>query len=152
MSGKLEKTNEWYAIAKISGLKLIESLRKQFGRDYYSLMPTNLYGPNDNFDLMTSHVIPALIRKFVEAKKLNKDVVELWGSGSPMREFLHVDDLASAIVFSLKIKNIDSNLYNVGTGIDITIKDLARKIKEITQFKGEIKWDQAKPDGTPKNN
>ena len=149
LTAPLEPTNEWYAIAKISGVKLIESIRKQFGRDYVSLMPTNLYGPNDNFDLKTSHVLPAMIRKFHEAKMDNHSSVTLWGSGSPMREFLHVDDLASAVVFALQ-NTLDEHLYNVGSGSDLTIKSLAEMVQKIVGHKGEIIWDDTKPDGTPR--
>ena len=145
----MEPTNEWYAIAKISGVKLIEAIRKQYGRDYVSLMPTNLYGPNDNFDLKSSHVLPAMIRKFHEAKLNGNSPVELWGTGKPRREFLHVDDLAQAVLFG--IENILSNhLYNVGTGVDTTIKELADIVQSIVGHKGEILWDYNKPDGTPR--
>lgn len=147
LTDSLEPTNEWYAIAKISGVKLIEALRKEYGRDYVSLMPTNLYGPNDNFDLKTSHVLPAMIRKFHEAKLNGNTPVELWGTGSPMREFLHVDDLAQAVLFTLE-NSMEEHLYNVGTGTDLTIKQLASLIKSIVDFNGEIIWDSAKPDGT----
>lgn len=149
LSGDLEPTNEWYAIAKITGVKACEAIRKQFGKDYISLMPTNLYGSFDNFDLHTSHVLPAMIRKFHEAKLNSHSAVELWGSGSPMREFLHVDDLAAAVVFSLERK-FEDNLYNVGTGQDLTIKALAELIQRIVGHKGELKWDSTKPDGTPR--
>ena len=149
LTGPLEPTNEWYAIAKISGVKLIEALRKQYGRDYVSLMPTNLYGPNDNFDLETSHVLPAMIRKFHEAKENNHSKVTLWGSGSPMREFLHVDDLGQAVLFALEHK-LEENLYNVGSGSDLTIKSLAEMIQKVVGHKGEVIWDDTKPDGTPK--
>ena len=149
LTGPLEPTNEWYAIAKISGVKLIQAIRKQFGRDYVSLMPTNLYGPNDNFDLKTSHVLPAMIRKFHEAKVDNHRSVTLWGTGSPMREFLHVDDLASAVVFALQ-NTLDDHLYNVGSGSDLTIKSLAEMVQRVVGHKGEIIWDETKPDGTPK--
>ena len=149
LTGALEPTNEWYAIAKISGVKLIEALRKQYGRDYVSLMPTNLYGPNDNFDLETSHVLPAMIRKFHEAKENNHSKVTLWGSGSPMREFLHVDDLGQAVLFALEHK-LEENLYNVGSGSDLTIKSLAEMIQKVVGHKGEVIWDDTKPDGTPK--
>ena len=149
LTGALEPTNEWYAIAKISGVKLIEALRKQYGRDYVSLMPTNLYGPGDNFDLKTSHVLPAMIRKFHEAKLNGNTTVELWGTGSPMREFLHVDDLGQAVLFALE-NSLEEHLYNVGTGLDISIKKLAEKIKLIVGHKGEMIWDKTKPDGTPK--
>jgi GDP-L-fucose synthase len=149
LTGPLEPTNEWYAIAKISGVKLIETLRKQYNRDYVSLMPTNLYGPNDNFDLKTSHVLPAMIRKFHEAKENNHSPVTLWGSGSPMREFLHVDDLGQAVLFALEHK-FDDHLYNVGSGSDLTIKSLAVIIQKVVGHKGDIWWDNSKPDGTPK--
>jgi len=131
LTDSLEPTNEWYAIAKISGVKLIEALRKEFGRDYVSLMPTNLYGPNDNFDLKSSHVLPAMIRKFHEAKLNGNAPVELWGTGSPRREFLHVDDLAQAVLFGLE-HNLEQHLYNVGTGVDLKIKDLALKEKQLS--------------------
>ena len=149
LTGELEPTNQWYAIAKISGVKLIEALRKQFNRDYVSLMPTNLYGPNDNFDLKTSHVFPAMLRKFHEAKENNHSKVTLWGSGNPMREFLHVNDLGQAVLFALEHK-LDDHLYNVGSGSDITIKALAEMVQKVVGHKGEISWDNTKPDGTPK--
>ena len=149
LTGLLEPTNEWYAIAKISGVKLIEALRKQYNRDYVSLMPTNLYGPGDNFDLYTSHVLPAMIRKFHEAKEHNNSELVLWGSGNPMREFLHVDDLGSAVLFALE-NELKHSLYNVGTGKDITIKELAIFVQKITKHNGEIVWDLSKPDGTPR--
>ncbi len=155
LEGKLEYTNEPYAIAKIAGIKLCENYYLQHGCNFYSLMPTNLYGPRDNFDLKTSHVLPALIRKFHEAK-LNNSVVEIWGSGKPKREFLYVEDLADAIYFFTK--NIDAkDIYdlgishiNVGTGEDIAIGELAQLIAEIIGFEGEIKYDSTKPDGTPR--
>ena len=147
LTGPLEDTNQWYAIAKISGVKLIEALREQYDRDYVSLMPTNLYGPGDNYDLETSHVLPALIRKFHEAKEKNKNEVILWGSGTPKREFLHVDDLANAVVFALENK-LHESLYNVGSGEEISIKALADLIKSIISFDGKIEWDSNKPDGT----
>ena len=149
LTDSLEPTNEWYAIAKISGVKLIEALRKEYGRDYVSLMPTNLYGPNDNFDLKSSHVLPAMIRKFHEAKLNGNAPVELWGTGSPMREFLHVDDLGQAVLFALENK-LDEHLYNVGTGLDLTIKELAELIQTTVGHKGKIVWDSTKPDGTPR--
>jgi len=149
LTDSLEPTNEWYAIAKISGVKLIEALRKEYGRDYVSLMPTNLYGSNDNFDLKSSHVLPAMIRKFHEAKLNGNTPVELWGSGSPMREFLHVDDLGQAVLFALENK-LDEHLYNVGTGVDLTIKELAELIQSTVGHQGEIIWDSTKPDGTPR--
>ena len=149
LTDSLEPTNEWYAIAKISGVKLIEALRKEYGRDYVSLMPTNLYGPNDNFDLKSSHVLPAMIRKFHEAKLKGNIAVELWGTGSPMREFLHVDDLAQAVIFSLE-NEFEEHLFNIGTGWDITIKELAEQIQFIVGHQGKIIWDRTKPDGTPR--
>jgi len=149
LTGPLEPTNQWYAIAKITGVKMVEALREQFERDYVSLMPTNLYGPNDNFDLETSHVLPAMIRKFHDAKQAGHTPVGLWGSGSPMREFLHVDDVASAVYFSLT-NQMQHDLYNVGTGKDITIKHLAELIQNIVGHHGDIEWDTSKPDGTPR--
>lgn len=149
LTGPLEPTNEWYAIAKISGVKACEAIRKQFGKDYVSLMPTNLYGPFDNFDLETSHVLPAMIRKFHEAKLNNNAPVTLWGSGSPMREFLHVDDLSEAVYFAL-VNQLEDNLYNIGTGKDLTIKELAELIQHTVGHEGEIIWDSLKPDGTPR--
>ena len=149
LTDSLEPTNEWYAIAKITGVKACEAIRKQFNKDYVSLMPTNLYGHYDNFDLKTSHVLPAMIRKFHEAKENDNSNVSLWGSGKPMREFLFVDDLAEAVVFSLE-NQLEETLYNVGTGKDITIKELAETIQEIVGHKGEIEWDSSKPDGTPR--
>ena len=149
LTGELEPTNEWYAIAKISGVKLCEAIRKEYKKDFVSLMPTNLYGPFDNFNLKTSHVLPAMIRKFHEAKLNNHAGVMLWGSGTPMREFLYVDDLAKAIVFAIENK-LPENLYNIGAGKDITIKALANIIQEIVGHKGNIIWDQSKPDGTPR--
>lgn len=149
LTDTLEPTNEWYAIAKIAGVKACQAIRKQFNKDYVSLMPTNLYGANDNFDLTTSHVLPAMIRKFHDAKVNNLKEVDLWGSGTPMREFLFVDDLAEAVVFAVENK-LDEYLYNVGTGEDLTIKQLAELIQKIIGFEGSIKWDSTKPDGTPK--
>ena len=149
LTGPLESTNEWYAIAKIAGVKACEAIRKQFGKDFVSLMPTNLYGPFDNFDLKTSHVLPAMLRKFHEAKENNNEPVTLWGSGTPMREFLHVDDLAKAVVFA--VENIlPEHLYNVGTGTDVTIKELAKTIQKVVGHEGKIDWDSSKPDGTPR--
>lgn len=147
LTDTLEHTNEWYAIAKITGVKACQAIRKQFGKDYVSLMPTNLYGTHDNFDLNSSHVLPAMIRKFHEAKENNNAPVTLWGSGTPMREFLFVDDLAEAIVFALENK-LPDYLYNVGTGEDLTIKHLAEIIQQITGHQGEVVWDNTKPDGT----
>ena len=149
LTGELEPTNEWYAIAKITGVKACQAIRKQFGKDYVSLMPTNLYGTHDNFDLNTSHVLPAMIRKFHEAKENNHAPVTLWGSGTPMREFLFVNDMAEAVVFALENK-LPDYLYNVGTGEDLTIKQLAETIQKITGHQGEIIWDSSKPDGTPR--
>lgn len=149
LTDTLEPTNEWYAIAKITGVKTCQAIRNQFGKDYVSLMPTNLYGTHDNFDLNTSHVLPAMIRKFHEAKENNNAAVTLWGSGTPMREFLFVDDMAQAVVFALE-NQLPDYLYNVGTGEDLTIKHLAETIQQITGHKGEIIWDSTKPDGTPR--
>ena len=149
LTGALEPTNEWYALAKITGVKACEALRNQFDKDFVSLMPTNLYGTHDNFDLNSSHVLPAMIRKFHEAKHNNNAPVTLWGSGSPMREFLFVDDMAAAVVFALENK-LPDYLYNVGTGEDLTIKELATTIQKIVGHQGEIIWDATKPDGTPR--
>jgi len=149
LTASLEKTNEWYALAKITGVKLCEAIRKQYNKDYVSLMPTNLYGIHDNFDLSSSHVLPAMIRKFHEAKESNNASVILWGSGTPMREFLFVDDMAEAVVFALENK-LPEHLYNVGTGEDLTIKMLASTIQKIVGHTGEIIWDDSKPDGTPR--
>jgi GDP-L-fucose synthase len=149
LTDSLEPTNEWYALAKITGVKLCDAIRKQFGKDFVSLMPTNLYGERDNFDLETSHVLPAMIRKFHDAKINNIDHVILWGSGTPMREFLHVKDLAKAVLFSIENKMNDS-LYNVGTGVDLTISELALMVKEVVGYQGKIVWDSSKPDGTPR--
>ncbi|MGC1633774.1 MAG: GDP-L-fucose synthase [Gelidibacter sp.] len=148
LTDSLEPTNEWYAIAKIAGVKACEAIRKQYNKDFVSLMPTNLYGPNDNFDLKSSHVLPAMIRKFHEAK-MNNASVELWGSGTPMREFLHVDDMARAVVFAIE-NVLPEHLYNVGTGIDMTIKELAQSIQNIVGYQGDVLWDSSKPDGTPR--
>ncbi len=149
LTDSLESTNEWYAIAKISGVKACEAIRKQFGKDFVSLLPTNLYGSHDNFDLKTSHVLPAMIRKFYDAKENGHKPVELWGSGKPMREFLHVDDLAEAVCFALE-NQMEDNLYNIGTGVDLTIKELASLIQKVVGHEGEIIWDASKPDGTPR--
>lgn len=149
LTSALEPTNEWYAIAKITGVKACEAIRKQFGKDYISLMPTNLYGPFDNFDLNTSHVLPAMMRKFHEAKLAGNQPVELWGSGTPMREFLYVEDLADAVVFALE-NQFKDNLYNVGTGVDLTINALAELIQKKVGHEGDIIWDSTKPDGTPR--
>ncbi|MBF2708178.1 GDP-L-fucose synthase family protein [Flavobacterium soyangense] len=149
LTGELEPTNEWYAIAKITGVKACQAIRKQFNKDYVSLMPTNLYGIHDNFDLNSSHVLPAVMRKFHEAKENNNAPVTLWGSGTPMREFLFVDDMAQAVVFALE-NTLPDYLYNIGTGEDLTIKELAETIQKITGHQGEIIWDATKPDGTPR--
>jgi GDP-L-fucose synthase len=149
MTGPLEATNSAYAIAKIAGIELVNSYRKEHGHKWISLMPTNLYGPHDNFDLKSSHVLPAFIRRFVEAAESNAPSVTLWGSGAPLREFLHVDDLAQAVVLTAKI--YDSSMHlNVGTGQDLAIKDLALMVASLSDFKGEIIWDSSKPDGTPR--
>jgi len=149
MTGPLEKTNDAYAVAKISGIKMCQSYNKQYGSNFISLMPTNLFGPGDNYDLENSHVFPAMIRKFHEAKLRNDNNITLWGTGSPYREFLHVNDLADAALFLMNNYN-SSEIINVGTGEDLTIKDLALLMKKITNFKGEIIFDSTRPDGTPK--
>jgi GDP-L-fucose synthase len=149
MTGPLEATNSAYAVAKIAGIEMINSYRKQYGTNWISLMPTNLYGPQDNFNLATSHVLPAFIRRFVEAAENITDKVTLWGSGTPLREFLHVDDLAQAVV--LASEKYDSCLHlNVGTGEDLSIKELAQKVAVAAGFSGQIEWDSSKPDGTPR--
>jgi GDP-L-fucose synthase len=148
LTGALESTNSAYAIAKLAGIELIKSYRKEFGHRWISVMPTNLYGPNDNFDLESSHVFPALIRKFIEAKKSNADSVKLWGTGKPKREFLHVNDLAKAIIICLDNYDADQQI-NIGTGIDLTVAELAEKIAKSTGFSGSINWDAAREDGTP---
>lgn len=149
LTGTLEQTNEPYAIAKIAGIKLCESYRLQYGSDFISAMPTNLYGPNDNYDLNNSHVLPALIRKFHTAKKEGKPFVEIWGTGTPKREFLHVDDLADACFYLLQNYS-GLELVNVGFGDDLSIKELAEMVKEVVGFEGELKFDTSKPDGTPR--
>ena len=149
LTDALEPTNEWYAIAKITGVKACEAIRKQYQKDYVSLMPTNLYGTHDNFDLKSSHVLPAMLRKFHEAKNKNHADVTLWGSGTPMREFLFVEDMAEAVVYALENK-LPEYLYNVGSGKDITIKELAETIQKVTGHEGNIVWDAEKPDGTPR--
>ena len=149
LTGELEQTNSAYAIAKIAGIELIKSYRKEYGYKWISVMPTNLYGPNDNFDLETSHVLPALIRKFIEAKQNNKSEVTVWGSGTPLREFLHTDDLAKAVLLCME-KYDDAQQINVGSGVEISILDLANKIAEKVGFSGSIVMDANKPDGTPK--
>jgi len=148
LTGVLESTNSAYAIAKLAGIELIKAYRKEFGHRWISVMPTNLYGPNDNFDLENSHVFPALIRKFIEAKKSNSTSLKLWGTGKPRREFLHVDDLAKAILFCLDNYDSDQQI-NIGTGTDLTIAELAESIAKQTGFKGAIDWDTAQEDGTP---
>ncbi len=149
LSGLLEQTNEPYAIAKIAGIKLCEAYRDQYGANFISAMPTNLYGPNDNYDLQNSHVLPALIRKFHEAKVQNLDSVEIWGDGSPLREFMHVDDLASACVYLINHYN-ERQFVNIGVGEDISIKDLALLVKELVGFTGELVFNTEKPGGTPR--
>ena len=149
LTGSLEPTNDAYAVAKITGIKACEAIRKQFGKDYVSLMPTNLYGTHDNFDLTTSHVLPAMIRKFHDAKLNSHAAVTLWGSGTPLREFLFVDDMAASVIFALE-NVLPEHLYNVGTGKDLTIKELAETIQRIVGHEGEIEWDATKPDGTPR--
>ncbi|MEK7568561.1 MAG: GDP-L-fucose synthase [Patescibacteria group bacterium] len=149
LSGELESSNKAYAIAKIAGIIMCQSYNEQYGTNFISLMPTNLYGPHDNFDLENSHVLPAMIRKFHEAKVNDAPSVTLWGTGSAKREFLHVDDLAEASLFLMQNYN-DSSIINVGTGEDVTIKELAEKIKEVVGYRGEIIWDITKPDGTPR--
>ena len=149
LTDSLEPTNEWYAIAKITGVKACQSIRKQYQKEYVSLMPTNLYGSFDNFDLESSHVLPAMLRKFHEAKINNNSDVTLWGSGTPMREFLFVDDMAAAVIHALE-NNLPEDLYNIGTGKDITIKELAQTIQKVIGHQGKILWDASKPDGTPR--
>lgn len=148
LTGPLESTNEPYAIAKIAGVKLCEAFNRQYGTQYLSLMPTNLYGPNDNYDLKNSHVLPALLRKAHEAKVAGSDSLTVWGTGQARREFLHVDDMADAAVFLLE-RGIGSGLYNVGTGVDVTIEGLARSAMHAVGFNGRIEFDTSKPDGTP---
>jgi len=148
LTGPLEETNEAYAIAKIVGVKLVQAYRKEFGRKWTSAMPTNLYGPGDNFDPQSSHVLPALLRKFHEASLSGAESVTLWGSGSPRREFLHVDDLAKAVLFLLQGYDADTAI-NVGTGVDLEIRELASLIAQVTRYEGQIQWDTSKPDGTP---
>jgi len=149
LTGPLEPTNEWYAIAKIAGIKLCQAYRRQHGRDFISAMPTNLYGPGDNFDLTSSHVIPALMRKAHEAKSAGAKSMTIWGSGTPRREFLHVDDCASALVFLLKNYSGDQHV-NVGSGTDVTIDELARLVMDAVGFSGALEHDTSKPDGTPR--
>lgn len=149
LTGPLEPTNEWYAIAKIAGIKLCQAYRRQYGRDFISAMPTNLYGPNDNFDLTSSHVLPALMRKFHDARTSVDPTVEIWGTGSPMREFLHVDDLADACLYLMEHYSDDSHI-NVGTGIDLSIRELAEKIRDVVCPSAQLRFDTTKPDGTPR--
>jgi GDP-L-fucose synthase len=149
LTSELEQTNQWYALAKISGVKLIESIRMEFNKDYVSLMPTNLYGAGDNYDLKNSHVLPALLKKFHLAKLRNQDNITLWGTGKPLREFLNVDDLADVILYFVENKSSDS-MYNVGSGEELSIYELANMISKIVGFKGNIYWDDSKPDGTPR--
>lgn len=150
LTGPLEQTNEPYAIAKIAGIKLCQSYNRQYGTQYVSVMPTNLYGPNDNYDLNNSHVLPALIRKAHEAKLRGDSSYVVWGSGNPMREFLYVDDMADACVFLMEHAEIQDGLFNVGTGEDVTIRELAETVMDVVGFKGEIVFDASKPDGTPR--
>ncbi len=149
LTGELEYTNEPYSIAKIAGIKMCENYNRQYGCDFISVMPTNLYGPNDNYDLETAHVLPALLRKFHEAKRQEEKTVEVWGTGTPMREFLHVDDLAAACFHLMRTYHGNTSL-NIGTGKDISIKELAELISEIVGYNGEIVWNSDKPDGTPR--
>jgi len=149
LTGPLEPTNEWYALAKIAGIKLCQAYRKQYGCDFISAMPTNLYGINDNFNLESSHVLPAMIRKFHDAKEQGRNEVELWGTGSPRREFLHVDDLADACVFLMEHYDAAEHI-NVGTGEDQTIRELAEMVRDVVHPAAELKWDSSKPDGTPR--
>lgn len=149
LTGPLEPTNQWYAVAKIAGLKLCQAYRRQYGCDFISAMPTNLYGPNDNYDLQTSHVLPALIRKFHDAKTNGAPTVTCWGTGTPLREFLYADDLASACVFLMRHYS-EEQFINVGSGSEITIRELSELVKRIVGFSGDIVWDKSKPDGTPR--
>ena len=149
LTNSLEPTNEYYAIAKISGLKLCEAIRKQFNKDFVSLMPCNLYGPEDNFNLESSHVIPAMIQKFYHAKQNNKSSLNLWGTGKPLREFLHVDDLANAIALAVE-NELPESIYNVGSSVETSIKGLAEIIQSVIGYKGVVNWDHTKPDGTPR--
>jgi GDP-L-fucose synthase len=149
LSGNLEPTNQPYAIAKIAGIEMCDSYRAQYGCNFISAMPTNLYGTNDNYDLTTSHVLPAMLRKFIMAKRNNEPTVTIWGTGKPKREFLHVDDLADACMYLIQHYN-EKGLVNIGTGVDITILELAQMVQEVTEYKGEILMDSSKPDGTPR--
>ena len=148
-TGELEQTNEWYAIAKITGIKLVQAYRKQYGRDWISAMPTNLYGPGDNYDLNNSHVLPALLRKFHEAKKCGDAEVVVWGTGSPLREFMHCDDLADALIFLLKSYSEHEHI-NVGSGVEVSIRELTETIAEVVGYQPTLTWDNTKPDGTPR--
>ncbi len=152
LTGPLEPTNEAYAVAKIAGLKMCEYYNKQYGTDYWQLMPSNLYGPNDNFDLETSHVVPALLRKFHEARQSGTGPVTVWGTGSPRREFVHVDDMADACLFALSHPGVDypDKLFNVGWGNDVTIRELVETVQRVVGYKGDVVWDTSKPDGTPR--
>jgi GDP-L-fucose synthase len=149
LTGPLEETNQWYAVAKIAGIKLAEAYRRQYGLDFISAMPTNLYGPGDNYDLESSHVIPALLRKAIEARDSGAGEMVVWGSGSPLREFMHVDDLADALVFILQNYSADAHL-NVGSGIEVTIAEVAQAIADTVGFKGQLVFDRSRPDGTPR--
>lgn len=149
LTGPLEPTNEWYALAKIAGIKLCQAFRRQYGDDFISAMPTNLYGPHDNFDLTSSHVLPALVRKFHDAKVAGDQHVEIWGTGSPMREFLHVDDLADACLFLMEHYSDDGHI-NVGSGVDLSIRELAERIRDIVYPSAELRFDTSRPDGTPR--
>jgi GDP-L-fucose synthase len=149
LTGELEPTNQWYAVAKIAGIKLCQSYRRQYDCDFISAMPANMYGPNDNYDLQTSHVLPALIRKFHDAKTSSAATVTCWGTGAPLREFLYADDLASACAFLMRNYS-DEQFINVGSGSEITIRKLSEMVKRIIGFRGEIVWDESKPDGTPR--
>ena len=149
LTGELEPTNEPYAVAKIAGIKLCQSYNRQYGTNYISVMPTNLYGPGDNYDLENSHVVPAMIRKFHEAKEKSVQAVRLWGTGSPRREFLYVDDMADACLFLMK-RHDGSQIVNIGTGTDVTIRELAETIREIAGYGGDVVWDSSMPDGMPR--
>jgi GDP-L-fucose synthase len=149
LTGPLEETNQWYAVAKIAGIKLCQAYRRQHGCDFISAMPTNLYGPNDNYDLNNSHVLPALIRKFHEAKEAHAPSVTCWGTGSPLREFLHADDLAVACLFLMENYSEDQ-FINIGSGLELTVRDLSELVRQAVGFKGEVVWDHSKPDGTPR--
>jgi GDP-L-fucose synthase len=149
LTGTLEPTNEPYAIAKIAGIKMCDAYRAQYGSNFISVMPTNLYGPNDNYDLQASHVLPALMRKFIEATRNHQEAVSIWGTGAPRREFMHIDDFADAALFLMKNFN-DSGFVNVGTGIDLSMRELAERIAKITGYQGDIVYDTTKPDGMPR--